>query len=96
VNDIRDSFLSEDVEELVFFTSGPVYSKSRGYMSTPDNTYNSVTEQADSYDAVAIYKVGDARVVAFGDMTWLMEPYVNTADNYQLLRNLVEAIVSTD
>ena len=95
VDDIRSSFLSEGVEELVFFTAGPVYSKSRGYMSTPDNTYDSVTERADSYDAVAIYKVGDSRVVAFGDMTWLMEPYVNTADNYQLLRNLVDSIAST-
>jgi hypothetical protein len=96
VDDIRDSFLSDGVEELVFFTAGPVYSKSRGYMSTSSSTYDSVTERADSYDTLAIYKVGDARVVAFGDMTWLMEPYVNTADNYQLLRNLVESIVSTD
>ncbi len=95
VNNIRSSFLSEGIDELVFFTAGPVYSKSRGYMSTPSNTYDSVTERADSYDTVAIYKVGNARVVAFGDMTWLMEPYVNTADNYQLLRNLVESIVST-
>ena len=76
--------------------AGPVYSKSRGYMSAPDTTFNSVTERTDSYDVVSIYKVGDARVVAFGDMTWLMEPYVNAADNYQLLRNLVEAIASSD
>ena len=94
VDDIRDSFLSEDIDELVFFTAGPVYSKSRGYMSTPDSTYNSVTERSDEYDMVAIYKVGDARVIAFGDMTWLIEPYVNSADNYQLLRNLVETIAS--
>ncbi len=96
VNDVRDSFISEGVEELVFYTAGPVYSKSRGYMSAPDTTFNSVTERTDSYDVVSIYKVGDARVVAFGDMTWLMEPYVNAADNYQLLRNLVEAIASSD
>jgi protease-4 len=96
VDDIRDSFLSEGVDELVFFTAGPVYSKSRGYMSTPGNTYNSVTERVDSYDTVAIYKVGDARVIAFGDVTWLIEPYVNTADNYQLLRNLVADIASKE
>ena len=86
----------EDIEELVFFTAGPVYSKSRGYMSTSDSTYNSVTERSDEYDVVAIYKVGDARVIAFGDMSWLIEPYVNAADNYQLLRNLVEVIVSPE
>jgi len=27
-------------------------------------------------------------------MTWLMEPYINAADNYKLLENLVEAIAS--
>lgn len=96
VNDIRENFISEDVEELVFYTAGPVYSKSRGYMSTSDSAYNSVTERADEYDVVAIYKVGDSRVIAFGDMTWLMEPYVNAADNYQLLRNLVEVIASPE
>jgi len=96
VDDIRNSIISEDIDELVFFTAGPVYSKSRGYMSTPGSTYNSVTERADEYDVVAIYKVGDSRVIAFGDMTWLIEPYVNSADNYQLLRNLVEAIASSE
>ena len=96
VDDIRDSLISEDIDELVFYTAGPVYSKSRGYMSTPGSTYNSVTERADEYDVVAIYKVGDSRVFAFGDMTWLMEPYVNSADNYQLLKNLVEAIAPSE
>ena len=96
VEDIRDSILSEDIDELVFYTAGPVYSKSRGYMSTPDTTYNSVTERSGEYDVVAMYKVGDSKVIAFGDMTWLIEPYVNSGDNYQLLRNLVEVIASTD
>ncbi len=94
VDDIRDSFLSEGVDELVFYTAGPVYSASRGYMTTSSNSYDSVTERTDQYDVVAIYKLGDSKVIAFGDMTWLMEPYVNAADNYQLLRNLVEAIAS--
>ncbi|MFC1802917.1 S49 family peptidase [Thermoproteota archaeon] len=96
VDNIRDSFLSEGVNELVFFTTGPVYSKSRGYASPSDDTYNSVTERVGEYDTIAIYKVEDSRVVAFGDTTWLMEPYVNTADNYQLLKNLVEAIASIE
>jgi protease-4 len=93
---IRDSFISEGVNDLVFYTAGSVYSRSRGYASTSDDTYNSVTERADSYDVIAIYKVGDSRVVAFGDVTWLMEPYINSADNYQLLKNLVEAIASLE
>jgi hypothetical protein len=96
IDNIRESFISEGVNELVFYTSGPVYSKSRGYATTSEDTYNSVTERADIYDVIAIYKVGDARVVAFGDITWLMEPYINSADNYQLLKNLVEAIDSTE
>jgi protease-4 len=95
VNDIRDSIISENVNQLVFYTAGPVYSKSRGYMSAPITTYDSVTEQASNYDVVAIYKVGNARVIAFGDMTWLMEPYVNAADNHQLLQNLVDSIAAT-
>jgi hypothetical protein len=94
VTDIRDSFLSEGVDEVVFYTAGPVYSTSRGYLTTSSDTYDSVTERTGEYDVVAIYKLGDQKVIAFGDMSWLMEPYVNAADNYQLLENLVEAIAS--
>lgn len=94
VTDIRDSFLSEGVDEVVFYTAGPVYSTSRGYLTTSNDTYDSVTERTGEYDVVAIYKLGDQKVIAFGDMSWLMEPYVNAADNYQLLENLVEAIAS--
>jgi protease-4 len=94
IDNIRDSFISDGVNELVFYTSGPVYSKNRGYASTSNDTFNSVTERGDNYDILAIYKVGNAKVVAFGDITWLMEPYINSADNYQLLQNLVESIAT--
>jgi hypothetical protein len=96
IDNIRTSFISEGVNELVFYTCGPVYSKSRGYASSSDTTYNSVTERSDNYDILAIYKVGNSRVVAFGDITWLMEPYINSGDNYKLLKNLVEAIASAE
>jgi len=94
IDNIRESFLTENVEELVFYTAIPVYSESRGYAKTSDTTYNSVSERAGEYDVLAIYQVGRERVIAFGDMTWLMEPYVYAGDNLQLLRNLVEAIAS--
>jgi hypothetical protein len=94
VNNIRDSFLTDGVDEVVFYTAGPVYSSSRGYMTTSSDTYDSVTERTGEYDVVAIYKLGDQKVIAFGDMTWLIEPYVNAGDNYKLLENLVEAFAS--
>jgi protease-4 len=92
VTQFEDTFLTEGLEELVFFTST--------YLSTTDadaayasySTYNSVTEQTRVYATISVIDVGNSTVVAFGDATWLMEPWIYAGDNQRLAMNLVEAI----
>ena len=92
VTRFEETFLTEGLEELVFFTST--------YLSTTDadaayasySTYNSVTEQTRVYATISVIDVGNSTVVAFGDVTWLMEPWIYAADNQRLAMNLVEAI----
>ena len=96
LTDMRESFLTEGVEELVFFTSGAIESRGSGVVKTSSDTYNSVSERDGMYSVAAVYDLNNSTVVAFGDMTWLVKPYLNTADNMVLLENLVEAIASVD
>ncbi len=92
VTQFVDTSLTEGLDELVFFTST--------YLSTTDadaayasySTYNSVSEQTRVYATVSVIDAGNSTVAAFADITWLMEPWIYTADNQRLAMNLVEAI----
>ncbi len=95
LTDIRDSLLSEGVDELVFYTTGAIVSRGNGVVKTSFNAFNSVSERNDMYSVVAA-NTNNCTVIAFGDTTWLMKPYINAADNMVLLENLVEVIVSVD
>lgn len=96
LTDMRDSFLTEGVEELVYYTAGSIESRGDGVVKTSRDTFNSVSERSDMYSVAAVYDLNNRTVVAFGDLTWLVKPYINAADNSILLENLVEAIASVD
>ena len=55
-----------------------------------------MSERGGLYSVVAVNDLNNCTVVAFGDMTWMVKPYLNTADNNVLLENLVEVIASVD
>jgi protease-4 len=95
LTDIRDSILSEGVNGLVFYTTGAIVSQGKGVVKTSRDAFNSVSERGDMYSVVAV-NTNNCTVIAFGDTTWLMKPYINAADNMVLLENLVEAIASVD
>lgn len=96
LTDMRESFLTEGVEELVFYTSGAIESTGSGVIKTSSDTFNSVSEREGMYSVAAVNDLNNCTVIAFGDMTWLVKPYLNAADNVVLLENLVEAIASVD
>ena len=96
LDDTRSSFLTEGVDELVFYTSSSIETRDKGVVKTSSNTFNSVSEREDQYSVVAVNDYNNSTVVAFGDLTWMVKPYLNTADNALLLENLVEAIASVD
>lgn len=95
LTDIRDSLLSDGVDELVFYTTGAIVSQGKGVVKTSRDVFNSVSERGDMYSVVAV-NTNNCTVIAFGDTTWLMKPYINAAENMVLLENLVEVIVSVD
>jgi protease-4 len=96
LTEMSESFLTEGVEELVFYTSGAIESRDSGVIKTSSDTYNSVSERTGLYSVAAVNDLNNCTVIAFGDMTWLVKPYLNAADNMVLLENLVEAIASVD
>lgn len=96
LTDMRESPLTDGVKELVFFTSGAIESRGSGVVKTSSDTYNSVSERDGLYSVAAVNNLNNCTIIAFGDLTWMVKPYLNAADNMVLLENLVEVISSVD
>ena len=92
VTQFRDTFLTEGLGELVFFTSTYLSATDADAAYASYSTFNSVTEQSRVYATVSVIESGNSTVVAFADATWLMEPWIYAGDNQRLAMNLVEAI----
>jgi hypothetical protein len=89
----EDTFLTEDLELLLFFTSTYLSATDSDAAYASWGTSNSVGEKVQLYAPVAVLNKGNSTVVAFADLTWQMEPFIYLEDNYQLLLNLVNKIV---
>jgi protease-4 len=93
VNQFEPSWLTEGLTQLIFFTCTNLSPTDSDAAYTGWGTYNSVSEQTEVYAPVALLDKGNTTVVAFADITWLMEPWIRSGDNYQLALNLVDEIV---
>lgn len=89
----EDTFLTEDLDLLLFFTSTYLSATDSDAAYASWGTANSVNEKVQLYAPVGVLNKGNNTVVAFADLTWQMEPYIYMEDNYQLLLNLVDKIV---
>ena len=93
VTQFETNWLTEGLTQLIFFTCTNLSPTDSDAAYTSWGTYNSVSEQTEVYAPVALLDKGNTTVVAFGDITWLMDPWIRVGDNYQLAMNLVEEIV---
>jgi hypothetical protein len=89
----EETFLTEDLNLLVFFTSTYLSSTDSNAAYASWGTANSVSELVQLYAPVSVIHKNNSTVVAFGDLTWQLEPYIYIEENFHLLMNLVSKIV---
>jgi len=92
VRNFTDTPLTKNLDSIVLFTATYIRSMGKGAAWTSNNTYSSVAERADNYAPMIWMKRGNGTVAAFGDLTFLEEPYCYVGDNYKLILNLVSII----
>jgi len=92
VRNFTGSHLTRSLSSLVFFTATHIYSVGKGVAWTSNNTYSSTAEKADNYAVTVWMEIGNGGVAAFGDLTFLKEPYCYVEDNYNLILNLASLI----
>jgi len=96
VRNFTESPLTRNLDSIVFFTATHIRSMRKGVAWTSNNTYSSVAEKADNYATIIWMKSGNGTVAAFGDLTFLKEPYCYVEDNYELILNLVSIIAGME
>jgi len=94
VRSFVDSNLTRGLSSLVLFTAAHIRSN-HGVAWTSSDTYSSTAERSGNYTVIT-WAVDNGTVAAFGDLTFLMEPYCYLEDNYRLVLNLVEAIAGVE
>jgi protease-4 len=87
--------LTRGLSNIVFFTASDLYSND-GVAWSSNDTYSSTAERVNNYTVMSSAKEGNGTVLAFGDITFLMEPYCYVEDNYQLILNIVSAITEIE
>lgn len=95
VKNFTETSLTENVSSIVLFTATHIRSSAKAVAWTSNVTWSSVAEKTGTYAPIAFVERGNGIVVAFGDLTFLTEPYCYVEDNYRLLLNLVSFIATT-
>jgi hypothetical protein len=96
VGNFENTTFTKNLERLVFFTSTHLHPTDSDAAYTSRDTHSSISERAGWYAPIAVIEKGNGTTAAFGDMTFLIEPYVYLEDNYDLVMNIVFKIAEIE
>lgn len=86
--------LTINVSKIALFTATHIYSSGMALAYASNGTYSSMAEGAGEYVVAVYLNRGNGTVIAFGDLSFLEEPYCHVADNLKLIENLASIIAS--
>jgi hypothetical protein len=94
IEEIAENNLTKGVSKLVLFTATSIKTNN-GVAWTSRETFSSTAERANNYTTIARANTNGS-VTAFGDITFLMEPYCYVEDNFKIITNIAESISNID
>ena len=89
----REDYVTEGLEQVVFYTAGSVTAPTAGLAFAAENTRSSLVEQPDPFSTMV--KAGDGRVLALTDLTFMIPPRNSILDNDRLISNLADYLTSS-
>ena len=94
VREFGDNNLTGGLDSMVLFTSTYLHSTDSDSAWTTPDTYSSMAERAGVYAPISVITKGNGTVAAFGDLSFMLEPYSYVEDNHGLILNLAGGISS--
>jgi len=96
VRDFENTTVTRGLECLVLFTATHLHSTDSDAARSSRDAYSSSSERQGKYAPISVIDKGNGTAAAFGDITFLMEPYAYLEDNYDLIMNLVYRIAEIE
>jgi hypothetical protein len=94
IREFGDNNLTGGLDSMVLFTATYLHSTDSDSAWTTSDTYSSVAERAGVYAPISVITKGNGTVAAFGDLSFMIEPYSYVEDNHGLVLNLAGEIAS--
>lgn len=91
IKDFENTSLTRGLRTIVLFTATYIHSLGNQAAWSSSNTYSSTAEKAGIYAPIVVIEDGGT-VAAFGDITFVMEPFCYVEDNYKLVLNIVSKL----
>ncbi len=92
--DVDGNPLTVNVTRIALFTATHIYSSGAILAYTSNDTYSSMAEKPGRYTVAVYLRRGNGTIIAFGDLSFLQEPYCYIGDNLQLIENLASIIAN--
>ncbi|MBS7630330.1 S49 family peptidase [Candidatus Bathyarchaeota archaeon] len=91
IKDFENTSLTRDLKTIVLFTATHIHSLGSQAAWSSSTTYSSTAEKAGIYAPIVVAEDWGT-VAAFGDITFMMEPFCYVEDNYKLVLNIVSKL----
>lgn len=88
VRKFTNHILTSNITELTLFTAAQVYGGEKGLAYTFNTTYLSLLDVKGIYTPIAI----NGKVLAIGDLTFMLDPFQDISNNKTFLENLIKFI----
>jgi hypothetical protein len=96
LREFENTTVTRSLESLVLFTTTHLHPTDSDAAWTSADSWSSVSEHQGRYAPISVIEKGNGTTAAFGDITFLTEPYAYLEDNYDLIMNLVYRIVEIE
>ncbi|HUS79543.1 MAG TPA: S49 family peptidase [Patescibacteria group bacterium] len=87
-----DNNITGGLDTIVMMTATRLHTTDSDAAWTSSETYASVAELPGRYAPISVITKGNGTVAAFGDITFMTEPYAYLEDNYDLIMNIVTEV----
>ena len=92
IDDFEENNLTIGLNKLVVLTGTAIYTNATPLIYTDENVYLSIVDENGVY-AIAVL---NGTVLALGDITFMLDPFIQLADNSLFLDNLVNWLLEED
>jgi hypothetical protein len=86
------SEITQGAKEMVFYSAHSLESNSGNVLVGEESTLSSLDDKGGNLPVAVLDVSGN--VLALGDMTFMTNPYYQVSDNYRLVQNIVEFLIS--